>query len=146
MSAFLAIQTGLRGALIAAPALAGGNVQLNRFRPIPESQSSALVLRLDQTGGQETVLGVLDWVSSYSVECYARAAGGADPAQAVDALLADVWARLAVLDAAGIGAQQLTLTPQIDWQYDDAATALVCAVIRLTVTHSTTTETLAPRA
>lgn len=141
-SAFVTIQAGLQAALAAAPALAGGQLQVNKLRPIAESQTTALVLRLDRTLGQEGVIGTIDWVSDYSIECYARNASGAEPAGAVDALLLDVWARVAAIDAASIGASQITLTPQIDWQYDVAATPMVGAVVHLTVSHSTTTTSL----
>lgn len=141
-SAFVTIQSGLKAALAAAPALAGGQLQVNKLRPIAEAQTTALVLRLDQTTGQEGVIGTIDWVSAYSIECYARVATGAEPAAAVDALLLDVWARVAGIDAASIGSSAIALSPQIDWQYDDSATPMVCAVVRLTVSHGTSTTNL----
>lgn len=136
-SAFLQIQTGLAAALTSAPALAGGNLQLNSLRPIAEGVNTALVVRLGNTAGQEETIGVHYWLTNYTVECYARVITGVDPATGADALMLAVWDRIAALDASSIGASQITLNPQIDWQYDDSATPLVCAVIRLSVAHRT---------
>lgn len=139
-SAFLQIQAGLLAALSAAPSL--GQVQVNRYRAIADGVNASLVLRLNQSAGSEGVLGTLDWQSQFSIECYARAVSGADPAATVDPLLLDVYARLAAIDPATIGAQEITFTPQIDWQYDDAATPVVCAIVQLAVRHSTSTASL----
>ena len=85
-SAFATVQAGIIAALMQAPALAGGNIVANRQRPIPAGQSSAIAVRLDQAEATEAVLGCLSWQTAYSVEGYARAATGTDPAAAVDPL------------------------------------------------------------
>jgi hypothetical protein len=54
----------------------------------------------------------------------------------VDTLLLDAWARLAALDFTALDAV-ISINPQIDWQYDDAETPVVCAVMRLTAQHRT---------
>lgn len=136
-SAFLQIQNGIAAALSSAPALAGGNLQLNSLRPIAEGVNTALVVRLGNTAGNEETLGTNYWLTNYTVECYARVATGVDPASGADALLLAVWDRIAALDPSSIGASEITLSPQIDWQYDDSATPLVCAVVRLSVAHRT---------
>ncbi len=140
-SAFFGIQSALIAALQSGAALAGGRIYANRLRPIAAGQTSAIVVRLDQAQGTEQVIGTIFWVSTYAVECYVRAASGADPAAAVDALLMDAWARLAALDAAALNAA-ITINPLIDWQYDDAETPVACAVMHITVQHSTSTADL----
>jgi hypothetical protein len=132
-TAFLTLQTAIAAAL--APT--GVTVSLNRLRPIPTGQVAAIVVRLDQSTGEEAVLGMLDWQTSFAVECYTRAAAAADPAGAVDALFADVWARLSAINSGALNAIAVTINPQIDWQYDEADTALACVVIRLVVQHRT---------
>ena len=141
-SIFLQIQSGIAAALTGAAALAGGAVQLNTLRPIAEGINTALVVRLGSTSGNEYVIGSLEWSTSYSVECYARVAPGGDPATGADALLVDVWGRLAALDPASIGALTLIVNPNIDWQYDDSATPLVCAVFKLQVEHAANLQTI----
>lgn len=139
-TAFLSLQTAIGAAL--API--GIAVSLNRVRPIPAAQTSVIVVRLDQSTGTEQALGTIDWSSAFSVECYSRAAGGgADPAASVDTLLADAWVRLSAINAGSLGAMAINLNPQIDWQYDEAETALACAVIRLVVQHRTPFASLA---
>lgn len=140
-SAFLTIQSALIAALAASVPLAGGRIYPNRLRPIAANYGSAIVVRLDQATGTEMVIGSVDWSTSYTVECYARAAADSDPAAAVDALLVDAWTRLAALDLTTLNAT-LNLNPQIDWQYDDAETPVACAVIRLTVQHRTALSNL----
>jgi hypothetical protein len=142
-TAFATLQAALLAALTAAPALAGGRISANRLRPIPTGQSTAIVLRLDQAEAQEQVLGALDWQTAFVVECYARAAAGVDPQPAVDSLLNDVWQRLAAREAASLGAS-ITISPKVDWQYDDADTPVVCAVIHLVAQHRTALTTLQP--
>ena len=140
-TAFSSIQAALLAALSAPTALAGGRIYANRLRPIDANSSTAIVVRLEQASGTEMILGTVDWQSSYTVECYARAATGADPAAAVDALLADVWTRLSALDFATLGAN-VALDPRIDWQYDELESPLACAVLRLSAQHRTTTSAL----
>lgn len=140
-SAFLSIQTALIAALAASVPLAGGRIYPNRLRPIAADSATALVVRLDVAEGVEYVIGSVDWSTPYAVECYARAAPGADPAMAVDALLCSVWERLSALTFEAVGAD-ISLTPRIDWQFDDTDTALACAVVRLTARHRTTAPTL----
>jgi len=141
MSAFASIQAAIIAALSAPTALAGGRIYANRLRPIADATATAIVVRLEQTSGTEMVIGTVDWQSSFGVECYARAATGADPAAAVDALLSDVWARLSALPFETLGAN-VSLEPRVDWQYDDTDAPMVCAVLRLTAQHRTTNLTL----
>lgn len=140
-TAFATVQLALVAALSAAPALADGRIHANSLRPIPAGHNAAIVLRLEQSAGDEQVLGALDWRTSFVVECYARAPAGADPSLAVDALLAAVWQRLAALDEAATGAC-ITLQPAIEWQYDATETPVACASIRLTAQHRSTTADL----
>lgn len=143
-TAFSSIQTALLAALTASPALASGNISTNRQRPIPAGQSTAIVLRLDQSDGTEMVLGALDWNTAYTVECYARGSSATtEMVAAVDALLAAAWARLAALTYESLGAD-IAVNPRIDWQYDDTDTPVICAVIRITCSHRTARNTLTP--
>lgn len=140
-TAFKRIADGL---LVSLSALAGGQVALNRLRPISSAQPTALVLRLGRSQGQEVVLGAIDWQTSFAVECYGRGVTGADPADAVDSLLLQAWAILAAIDCAAIGASDLTLNPSVEWQYDEAETPLACATLQLSVSHRTPGATLTP--
>ena len=141
-SAFIGLQSSVLAALISAPALAGGRVYANRLRPVSAASATAVVVRLDKSVGLQKVIGAVDWVSLYTVECYARAPGSGEPAGAIDQLLSDGWGRLCALDAASLGAIDMTTNPHIDWQYDDGDTPLVCAVIQLTVQHRTPSNSL----
>ena len=141
-SAFIGLQNSLMAALATAPALAGGRIYANRLRPVSAASTTAMVVRLDKAEGLQMVLGAVDWVSSYTVECYARASGNGEPATAIDQLLSDAWARLCTLDATALGAIDITVSPRIDWQYDDVETPLVCAAIQISVQHRTPSDSL----
>ena len=141
-TAFQIILDGVIAALVSTPALADGRVFANRLRPLPVGVCTAIVLRLEHSAANETVLGANDWDSAYVVECYARGTVSNDPAAAVDALLGDAWARLAGLDAATLGATSIAINPAINWQYDEADGPVVCASIRLQVQLRTPVATL----
>lgn len=146
MSAHLSIQQAIVAALLAAPAVAGGNVKANTTRPMSAGQSQACVVRLAQSRAAtpQVLAGPYDWTTRFDVECLARAAnGGADPVAAVDGLLELVWARLSTLPTTGLGVMDVRMNPSIDWQVDDADAPAASAVVSLFVNHRTTSTTLA---
>lgn len=141
-SAFKGLTDALVAACLQAPALAEGRVWANRLRPLSTQQGSAVVVRLVQTRSTEDVLGLLDWQTQFAVECYGRGATGTDPAGAVDALLQDVWARLAGLDSGALGVMAVAVNPAVEWQFDEAETPVACAIVHLVVRHRTTANLL----
>lgn len=146
MSAHLSIQSAIVAALLAAPALAGGNVQANTLRPVASSKSVALVVRLLQSRAATPQIlgGPYSWVTTFQIECLARGAtGGSEGAAAVDSLLELAWQRLSTLSPAGLGVMDVRMAPAIDWQMDESETPLVAAVISLQVNHRTAAATLA---
>lgn len=145
MSAHLAIQAAIVAALNAAPALASGNIKANPVRPTASSQSQAIVVRLMQSRSATPQLlsGPYDWVTTYQVECLARAANAsAEPASTVDSLLSAAWERLAGISAQSLGALDVRMNPAIDWTYDDADTPIVSATVSLQVIHRTPSTNL----
>lgn len=145
MTAFVQIQAAIVGALLQAPALADGRVHSNRMRPVAQQHSSYIVVRTDECVATEAVLGYYDWQTVYVVEVYARAASGAaDPIETVDALLAQVWERLAAAAPTGLGVMQLVPRPAVDWQSQDLDTTVACAVLRFVARHRTPINSLEP--
>lgn len=136
-SAFKSLTDALVAACLQTPALAGGRIWANRLRPVSTLQTTAVVVRLVQTRSAENMLGMLDWQTQFAVECYGRGTTGADPADAVDALLLDVWSRLASVNAASLGAMAVVINPAIEWQFDEAETPMACAIVSLLVQHRT---------
>ena len=141
-TAFSAIQAGIVAALSAAPALAGGYVSYNKTRPVPASQDSAIVVRIESAKALEFVLGAQDWETMFSVECLGRTVGSSDAWTAVDALLNAAWIRISGIDAESIGAQFIGINPAVDWQFDEMDGSMVAAVIRVTAQHRTPTGSL----
>ena len=142
-SAFSSVLAAVVAALGAAPALAEGRVYANRLQPLPAGRSSAVVVRLEQSSSRETVIGFLDWTTRLAVECYARGQVGADPSEAVDALLQDAWQRVHAIDAGQIGVMEIR-ADSAEWLYDELETPLACAVIRLQVLHRTPVNQIQP--
>lgn len=143
-TAFQKVVLALHAALAKAPALAGGRVFVNRLRPLAASDATAVVVRLEGARGRESVLGARDWTTLIAVECYGRTVGAATAEAAADALVAAAWQRLAALQAPNLGLMEIGVEAEIDWLRDTDATTEVCAVIRLTATHRTPYESLAP--
>lgn len=143
-SAFHAVAERIAEALLAAPALAGGRVFVKRLRPLPVGVNTAVVVRWESSVAEETVLGAHDWLTPFVVECYSRGADIDPDNQAADALLGEVWARLASLDAAALGVMSLSVSPSIDWQAAETDGPAECVSIRLQVSHRTPVGALTP--
>lgn len=145
MTAFVTIQDAVMAALLSGTPVAGGRVWENRRRPIQASHSSAVVVRLEASDGERDLAGSsapMRWTTSVAIECYARASAASDPAESVDALLAEVWRRIVTADLSAAGVLMVDIKPQIDWQYDEGDSPMVCAVVRLAVLHQTHFATL----
>lgn len=136
-SAFHAIAERIVAALVAAPALADGRVFVKRLRPLPVGVNTAIAVRWEQSGAQETVLGAHDWDTPYVIECYSRGSDTDPDNLGADALLVEVWARLASLDASALGVMALSINPSLDWQAAETDGPAECISIRLQVTHRT---------
>ncbi len=143
MSAHLAIQSAIVAALTAAPALS--NVRANSTRPMPTAQSQSVVVRLLRSRANTPTLigGPYDWTTDFQIECLARASGAtAEPAAAVDTLLSAVWERLAGMTPGSLAVLDVRMSPDIDWQYDDADAPMAAAIITLRVVHRTGSTSL----
>lgn len=142
-SAFQLIAEKIVAALVATPALADGRVFVKRLRPLPVGVGTAIVVRWEQSAAQETVLSAHDWDTPYVIECYSRGDTATDPDnQAADALMVDVWARLASLDASALGVMALVMNPSIDWQTVEIDSPAECVSIRMGVQHRTPVSSL----
>lgn len=145
-SAHLQIQQALVAALVASPAVAGGRVYTNPVREVPQAAATAVAITLVRSSAQRPTLHAADWSTTFQVECMARAASsGADPAAAVDDLLATVYARLAALTLpAGLGLMDIAVQPAIAWDYSEGTTPTVAATLLVAATHRTFSNSLEP--
>lgn len=143
MTAFLAVTDAVRDALLAAPALAGGNV--NRGRNVPLAASATAGIDVGIGAAQAQPLGLagqtLQWETTVIVTCKARATAGTDAEAAVDPLLSSTWARLLAMTAPA-GVVAMTLEPSVRWDVEEADHPLAAASLALRITHLTTTDTL----
>ncbi|MCB4365405.1 hypothetical protein KIH07_16805 [Hydrogenophaga taeniospiralis] len=124
----------------------GVTVYRNRRRPVSQSESKAIFVRLAGSQRQpDAPLGATDWETLVEVEAAARATSGAqDPADAVDDMVASCWATLL---AAPLGLPDVTdidSAPDLRWEFDALETPLASATFRLVVRHRTQANTLTP--
>lgn len=130
------VLAAIKGALSATPALAGGAIGSNLTRPIPQGQSTGIVLRLENSPGKETAIGAMDWDTAIAIECHARATSGTDPLDAVDTLLSSTWSRIAAMTDEQLGGS-LRGEAAIDWQFGSDETPTVAATVHIVVGHRT---------
>lgn len=140
-SAFLLLQSALVTALEAS--LPGVPVYKNRTRAVSRDVPAAVLVRLDASRDADGPIGVSDWQTDFHVEAIARADNGADPAAAVDDVLQALWAALPTVSLSGV--IDLSVAPQIEWNFDAAETPVASALVRVSVLHRTEPNTFTPK-
>lgn len=138
---FAGIVAALVVKLQAAPAVST-QVDRARLRPVKDDQASAVVVRIAASNPERFAIlgGPTDWDTEIAIECYARSATLAAD-EAVDALLAAVWAKLA--QDTTLGGLVMDLNPTgLEYDFALGADNMACATLALRVLHRTTYSTL----
>ena len=137
MTVFLQLRDAAADALLAAPAVADGNVRRGGRRPMPHEVSRWVVVRLAVADGEAAGIlgGPTDWRTSLQVEIHARDED--DPEAVVDAMLGEVFQRLAPLQAPGLGVMQALELPNVEWDHGESDTGHVCAILTARIVHRT---------
>lgn len=144
-SAQFAIVGAILGQLQVEPPMAGGRIYRSRMRPISVDQSSAVVVRIERSTSTlaEIIGGPTTWATLVNVECYARATGDVPDAVA-DALLVDVFDRLAL--APTLGGAAMSVEPMrgdtLSWEIDELDSKIACITAKFVVMHQTKGRTL----
>ncbi|MBK9363000.1 MAG: hypothetical protein IPM99_18800 [Rubrivivax sp.] len=144
MSAFLGLTDAVRDALLANPALAGGNVQRGRGVPLPAGSSQGIDVSIASSRAQPLGLahGSVQWESVVIVTCKARASAATDAEAAIDPLLVAAWQRLLAMTVPE-GVSGMVLDPAIQWDIEEADQPVAAASLALRITHITNTAALA---
>lgn len=144
MSAFLALRDAAVAALLQAPAIAGGYVKAGRGSPLPAEKTAGVFVRLGRNPSAAPFVGDErhDWETELIVRLVARAAPGGDGEAAVDALLDQVYARLAAATPYA-NADAWTVAPGLAYDVDELDAALGAAELRLRIRHRTASGSLA---
>nr|WP_314606559.1 hypothetical protein [uncultured Janthinobacterium sp.] len=144
-SAQFAIVTAIVGQLQVEPALAGGRIYRSRARPLGVDQSSGLVVRIERSTSTlaQILGGPTTWATLINVECYARATG-AEPDAVADALLVDVFDRLALAPTLAGAAMSFEPLPgdTLSWEVDELDSKITCITAKFVVMHQTKGRTL----
>lgn len=142
-TAFGTIVAAIKTALEASPAVSA-QVDRARLRPVPESQETAVSIRLESAAADRFAIlnGPTDWDTTILIECYARSAGATQTAdEAVDALLGSVWAKLAA--DTSLGGLVMDLNPvSLEYDFDGKADDMACVTLGLRVLHRTNNPSL----
>ena len=141
-SAHLAIRNAVAAALLAAPALAAGNVVTNRRRPMPAEVASHIFVYLEDSLAAHDVLGLADWRTRIRIECLARATAMGPADDAADALAVAVHARLLADPGLGFAAID-TEVQALAWTEDDTDPSLANVQAIYSVWHRCPSATLA---
>lgn len=135
-TAFGRVAQAIVTALLASPAVAGGNVKANPARAWGRNVSQAVAVRLlNASRADGTNCGEM-WDLVLQIDCEARAlttATVADPAEAVDALLSTVAARVAAADLSAVGVVDRLPQSVVVWEIDAAETPAALASYRLSL-------------
>lgn len=142
MSAFVDAESALVSALQTSPAVAAF-IQRGRSRPLPQEATTGLFVTVvgSEVEPLQILDGPLDLTTRVVVECQARASSSQSPSGAVDALLVAANGRIAADPTLGGKAMDCRLTG-VEYQADDADTAVVAAVTTWEVRHRAARTTL----
>lgn len=140
MSAFSDVTAAIVTAL---SALAGGHVTRGYAWPMPEAVDESIVVRPISALAERNAIGSgpVDWRTTVMVELRARYTPDSESAdQAIDALLAAVYAALATVTATGL--QDVIPATSLQWDYSAADANVVAVSFTVDVLHRTESATL----
>ena len=127
------------------PALVGGRIYRSRTRALGVDQASAIVVRVERSTSTlaQVIGGPTTWATLVNVECYARATGS-EPEAVADALLVDVFDRLALAPTLSGAAMSFEPLPgdTLSWEVDELDSKIACITAKFLVMHQTKGRTL----
>lgn len=137
---FMDLADALAATLSASPALASGEIYLNRADVLAPSKVKCIKVNLgDSAQAEDSSLcadGGADWETEVSVEVLCRASAGSQAADLADELSADVYAR-AMADQTLGGLCSSMRVPVIARRVEQADTELASITLSFRLTHST---------
>lgn len=138
MSAFINLRDAAVAVLKAQPPLAAGFVHAGRAFPLPEDRREGIFVRLAPSNGDAPFASTthVDWSTDLLVDVRVRAPAGQDPETTADALLEQVYQRLATATPPAAGAAWV-LNPTVAFDVDEADQTLGMAQLRLRINHRT---------
>lgn len=143
-TAFADLTQATKALLLQPPALADGRVYRGSFRPLQQSQAcSVLILPAVAQRQPGMTSGPGQWTTTLVLELQARAVPEQDPEDALDPLLAAVFARLELLPQAAPGVADSMEAARIEWELQEADTSVAVARLAINVQHRTAARSLA---
>ncbi|MEF2265358.1 hypothetical protein V3C40_01080 [Janthinobacterium sp. LS2A] len=144
-SAQFSVVSAILDQLRIGPALADGRIYRSRTRAIGVDQASAIVVRVERSTSTlaQVIGGPTTWATLVNVECYARATGS-EPDAVTDALVVNVFDRLALAPTLGGAAMSFEPLPgdTLSWEVDELDSKIACITAKFLVMHQTKGRTL----
>jgi hypothetical protein len=141
-SAHLALRDAVAARLLAAPALAGGQVKVGKRRPMPQAVNAQVYVELDESAATGASLSTTEWNTRIRVECVTRDSAS-DADVAADTLVTSVHDRL-MAEPTFSGAAIDTRPLGIAWRPDDETeTGLAACQALFNVRHRTPRSSIA---
>jgi hypothetical protein len=140
MTIFTTIAEAYKDRLLLAPQIVGDRVQRARRAALKKGWDDGIVVRQVRTAAQLAGVGMgapKDWVTTLGVEILARGLTAEAAEDAVDALLAPVYARLAGWAPPGLSVLDALSAPAIVWDSDEGEDAVARATVVVSITHRT---------
>lgn len=108
----------IEAALLAGPAVAGGNVQRSRTRPMADTQAQMVSLRIVNSRGAGQ-LDLVEWVTTVGVQCIASAIEPTAADVAVASLLEAVHARIVGATSLQAAGYLLAKDFRLEWDQEE---------------------------
>ncbi len=145
MTVFTAIAEAYKDKLLEAPQIVGDRVRRGRRAALKQGWPDGIVVRLVQTRAQLAGVGYgapKDWDTALGIEVLARGLTPEAAEDAVDELLALVYARLAGWAPSGLAVEDALSEPAIDWEAEEGEEAVSRATVIVSLTHRTNASAL----
>jgi hypothetical protein len=145
MAAFTDIAEAVKDKLLEAPQITGDRVERGRVAALKLAWANGIVVRLVRSKGEPAGVGPgapVDWTTLLGVDIFARGATPEAAENAVDALLATVYARLSRLALPALSVEDVAPDPAISWDADDGEGSVCRASFVLSIVHRTAAATL----
>jgi len=148
VTAFADIAEAYKQRLLAVPQITGDRVQRGRQAALKAGWPDGIVVRIVRTAAQLGGVGPgvpKDWTTTLGVEVLARGATPDAAEDAVDALLGQVYERLAGWAPPGLAVEDALSEPAIQWDVDEGEGAVARATLVVTLIHRTLAAALVPQ-
>jgi hypothetical protein len=140
MTVFADIVEAIKDKLLEATQITGDRVERGRMAVLKKGWANGIVVRLVRSSGEPAGVGdtaPIDWTTVVGVEVLARGATPEAAENALDALVAPVFARLSRLALPALSVLDVAPDPAIQWDAEEGEDVVARASFVLSIVHRT---------